>query len=60
MPLHQPRDPKGKGYPWGVRVTVAGIDCYSVGAESKREAGVLKTQMEAQDGVSDAEVVRYA
>ncbi|ELY68885.1 hypothetical protein [Natrinema versiforme] len=59
MPLHGPRDPKNKGYPYGVRITVAGIDCYSVGAEGRREADSLKSQLEHAEGVTEAEVVHY-
>ncbi|WP_337653237.1 hypothetical protein [Halomontanus rarus] len=57
--LNGPRDPKNDGYPWGVRVTVGGIDCYSVGAESRLEAQSLESIMAAEEGVSDTEVVRY-
>ncbi len=41
-----------------VRITVAGIDCYSVPAESEMEATGLKAQLESAEGVQDAEVVR--
>ncbi len=46
------------GYPFHVRVTIAGIDCYSVGAENEMEATALKAQLESAEGVQDAEVVR--
>lgn len=54
-----PRDPNADGYPYGVRITVAGIDCYSVGAEGHMEADMLKDQLERAEGVTDAEVVSY-
>jgi len=54
-----PRDPGADGYPYGVRVTVAGIDCYSVGADGRMEAEGLKSQLERAEGVTEAEVVSY-
>lgn len=54
-----PRDPNADGYPYGVRITVGGIDCYSVGAEGRIEADSLKSQLERAEGVTDAEVVHY-
>ncbi|NHN50000.1 hypothetical protein G9464_20745 [Halostella sp. JP-L12] len=43
---------------WQVRVTLKGIDCYSVTANSRPEADALKAQLESSEDVSSAEVVR--
>jgi len=54
-----PHDPGADGYPYGVRVTIAGIDCYSVGAEGHMEADALQSQLERAEDVTEEEAVSY-
>jgi hypothetical protein len=46
-----------RGYSHRVRISVAGISCYSVGCEGPGEASALKAALERAEGVDDAEVV---
>lgn len=50
--------PLDDAYDWFVRITVEGIDCYSVGAEDRSEAESLRTILESADGVDQAEIVQ--
>ena len=46
-----------RGYSHRVRISVAGISCYSVGCEGPGEASALKAALERAEGVDEAEVV---
>jgi hypothetical protein len=57
MSVYGTDTPLDSAYSYYVRVTIAGIDCYSIGAESRAEAGALETVLADAKGVQETEVV---
>ena len=50
-------DELDRGYSFRVRISVAGISCYSVGCGGRGEVSALKAALERAEGVEEAEVV---
>ncbi|WP_135306311.1 hypothetical protein [Haloarcula amylovorans] len=57
MSIYGTDTPLDRAYDFYVRVQIAGIDCYSVGAETRDEAEVLKKRIGSADGVDEIEVI---
>ena len=52
-----PNCPHNRGYDWFVRITVEGIDCYSVGCDTRGEAAALAGILGSAAGVQETEVI---
>lgn len=57
MSIYGTDTPLDSAYNYYVRITVNGIDCYSVGAESEQEAESMASILGAADDVQNTEVV---
>lgn len=57
MSVYGTDTPLDRAYDFYVRVKIANIDCYSVGAETRGEAESLRAILDSAEGVQETEVV---
>ena len=57
MSVYGTDTPLDRAYNFYVRVQIEGIDCYSVGTESRGEAETLEQIIASAEGVQETEVV---
>ncbi|RLM32654.1 hypothetical protein [Haloarcula sp. Atlit-120R] len=57
MSIYGTDTPLDRAYNFYVRVQIAGIDCYSIVAETRDEAESLRAILDSADGVQETEVV---
>lgn len=57
MSIYGTETPLDRAYDYYVRITIEGIDCYSVGAETRGEADALESILAQAADVQETEVV---
>jgi hypothetical protein len=57
MSVYGTDTPLDRAYNFYVRVQIEGVDCYSVGTETRDEAESLREILDSAEGVQETEVV---
>lgn len=57
MSLYGTDSPIDRAYDYYVRITVSGIDCFSIGSETKEEAERIEAILGSSEGVEETEVI---